>query len=88
MGEPFELVGVPMLGSERTGTFVPVGNRLAASLACDASSLEIFGRRRGVIMMWAVRLLRCFAFDRKPSKESGSRTSERSKTREYLSQRE
>lgn len=68
MCEPFELVGVPMLGGERTGAFVPVGNRLAASLTCDASSLKIFGRRRGIITMWAVRLLRCFAFDRKPSK--------------------
>jgi hypothetical protein len=62
--EPFELVGVPMLCGERTGAFVSIENRQAASLTCDASSLEIFGRRRGMIMMWwAVRLLRCFAFD-------------------------
>lgn len=86
--EPFKLVGIPMLGGERTGAFVPVGNRLAASLTCDASSLEIFGRRGGVIIMWAVRLLRCFAFEWKPSKESGNRTSEQCKTREDLSRRE
>jgi hypothetical protein len=53
---PFEFVGIPMLGGEGTGAFVPVGNRLATGLACDASGLEILGRG-GAITMWAIAFL-------------------------------
>lgn len=44
MGEPSELVSIPMLGGESTGAFVPVGNRVATGLAGYATGLKIFGR--------------------------------------------
>ena len=44
MGEPPELVSIPMFGGENAGAFVLVGNRVATSLAGDASGLKIFGR--------------------------------------------
>ena len=78
-GGPFELVGVPMLGGKGTGAFVPIGNRLATGLACDAPGFEILGRR-GVIVIRAIGLLRCLAFKRQPNKGG----SERSETREDL----
>jgi len=57
VGGPFELVGVPMLGGEGARAFVPIGNRLATGLACDASGLEILGRGGGDVVIWAIGLL-------------------------------
>jgi hypothetical protein len=36
-------MSIPMLGGKSTGAFVLVGNRVATSLAGDATSLKIFG---------------------------------------------
>jgi hypothetical protein len=54
-GEPSELVSIPMLGGKSTGAFVLVGNRVATSLAGNATCLEIFGRGRDAII-WAIGL--------------------------------
>ena len=66
-----------MLGGERTGAFVPVGNRLATGLTCDASSLKVFVfGRGGDIMLGAVRVLFCLAFYGEPGKGCGSKDRE------------
>jgi hypothetical protein len=47
-------VGVPMLGGEGARAFVPIGNRLATGLACDASGLEILGGGGGDVVIWGI----------------------------------
>lgn len=86
-GGPFELVGVPMLCGEGACSFVPIGNRLATGLACDAPGLEIL-RRGGDVVIRAIGLLRCLAFEGQPGKgvrtvgnEGGARTSGAEKER-------
>jgi hypothetical protein len=43
VGEPSKLVSIPMLSGKGTGAFVLVGNRVATSLAGNATGLKIFG---------------------------------------------
>lgn len=56
VGEPSELVSVPMFGGEEPGMFIPVGNGLATGLACDTTGFKVLGGRWD-IAMWAIRVL-------------------------------
>jgi hypothetical protein len=45
MGEPSELVSIPMFGGKSTGAFIPVGNSVATSFTGYAPGLKVLGRR-------------------------------------------